>query len=139
MNILRTFVPAFFTLALMVQPSFSHGGHEHEYHAVEAKGAPAVVDFQMKQNQDKTWTVSVVTEKFIWAPELVDADHIDNTGHAHLLIDGVKLVRLDAQTQIIEALPFGPHDMQAVLFTNNHAEYTIAGMPIARNLTITVE
>jgi hypothetical protein len=135
----RTVALLFLALAATTPAALSHDGHVHETHDVAAEGAPAITGFRIEKDAVGGWNVFVETENFTFAPELVNTDNVDNTGHAHLYINGTKLARLYGPAHHIEALPFGPHDFRVVLNTNQHEEYAIAGRPIAAELTLTVE
>lgn len=104
-----------------------------------AEGAPAILDFRIEKDAKAGWNVFLVTENFTFTPEAVNQPHVANTGHAHLYINGTKLARLYGPAYHIEALPFGPHDLEVVLNTNEHAQYTILGRPVSAELTFTVQ
>ena len=69
-----------------------------------------------------------------FAPD-IDGDPVDNEGHMHLLIDGVKIERfteLEWQVQV----PEGEHLVEVELNANNHAAYAIDGEPIRAGVTV---
>ena len=83
-----------------------------------------------------TFALTVSLENFTITPENVDGDPIDNEGHMHLLIDGVKIERftdLEREVQVSE----GEHLVEVELNANNHAAYAVDGEPIRAGVTVT--
>ena len=83
-----------------------------------------------------TFDLAVELTNFTITPDNVDGEPIDNEGHMHLLIDGVKIERfMDLERQVVVAR--GEHLIEVELNANNHAAYAVDGEPIRAGLTVT--
>ena len=82
--------------------------------------------------------VSIVTEGFRFAPELVDQPHTPGVGHAHIYVDGVKLGRVFDTEYHIDELPPGEHEIRVSLNTNDHSELEYDGKKVESIVTVTV-
>lgn len=80
--------------------------------------------------------LEVSLTNFTVSEENLGSDPVDNEGHMHLLIDGVKIERfteLSSQAQV----PEGEHLVEVELNANNHSPYAIDGEPIRAGVTVT--
>ncbi|MEL6452353.1 MAG: hypothetical protein AAFQ19_13940 [Pseudomonadota bacterium] len=109
---------------------------QHGTRDVPAIGAPQVA-IAVEQDPVNGWNVTVTTENFRFTPELVNGEHVDNTGHAHLYIDGVKIARLYGPHFHIPRLPAGDHEISVNLSSNDHSYYMVNGNWITARTTVT--
>ena len=82
--------------------------------------------------------VSIVTEGFRFAPELVDQPHTPGAGHAHIYANGVKLGRVFASEYHIAELPPGDHEIRVSLNANDHGDLVYGGAKVESIVTVTV-
>jgi hypothetical protein len=126
------------TALLAASPVIAHDGHVHETHDVAAEDAPVITGFTVSGTTAEGFTVTVAVENFTFVEEGEEAAG-PNPGHVHLTINGWDLGMFYAPVFTLEELPFGPHDFRVVLSDPDHADYAIAGRPIAATTTFTVE
>ncbi|MBQ1203928.1 MAG: hypothetical protein IIX61_09075, partial [Loktanella sp.] len=74
-----------------------------------------------------------------FTPELVNSDNVDNTGHAHLYINDMKMARLYGPHFHIHELPEGEHEIAVTLSSNDHSYYFVDGNLIQARTTIVQE
>lgn len=103
---------------------------------VPAVGAPQV-DIAVEKDPMDGWNVTITTMNFSFTPELVNGEHIDNTGHAHLYVGGLKIARLYGPHFHLPDLPEGAHDISVTLSSNSHDYYVVGGTVIEARTTIT--
>lgn len=124
----------------MAMEDMADDEHSHDHTAlleVDASLPNPAVDIEMTETDSPgTFALTVSLENFTITPENIDGDPIDNEGHMHLLIDGVKLERfteLEHEVRVYE----GEHLVEVELNANNHAAYTVDGEPIRAGVTVT--
>lgn len=119
-----------------------HGDDEHGHdHAsvIEVDASLPIPAVEIELTETDTaglFDLVVSLENFTITPENVDGDPIDNEGHMHLLIDGVKVERftdLERQVEVYE----GEHLVEVEVNANNHAAYAVDGVPIRAGVTVT--
>ncbi|KIN73311.1 hypothetical protein Z949_2500 [Sulfitobacter guttiformis KCTC 32187] len=112
--------------------------HEMEHGMLEipALGAPQV-DIAVEKDAMNGWNVTVMTNNFTFTPERVGSENVDNTGHAHLYVDGIKIARLYSLHFHLPRLPVGDHEVSVSLSSNDHSYYMIDGNVISARATIT--
>ena len=126
-------IPVQDTTADMLAHEARHGMLE-----VAADGAPDVA-ISVEKDPMTGWNVMLTTEDFTFAPELVNSENVDNTGHAHLYVDGVKIARMYGPHFHIPDLPAGDHEISVNLSSNDHSYYMVDGEKIAARATVTQE
>jgi hypothetical protein len=103
---------------------------------VPAVGAPQVA-ITVKKDLMNGWNVTVMTDNFNFTPEMVNSKNLDNTGHAHLYVDGIKIVRLYGHYFHIPQLSAGNYEVTVNLASNDHSYYMIDGDQIeARTMAL---
>jgi hypothetical protein len=112
----------------------AHDAH-HGTLEVAAEGAPEVA-ISVEKDQMSGWNVAVTTGNFTFTPERVNSENIDNTGHGHLYVNGMKIARLYGSYFHIPDLPPGEHEISVSLSSNDHSYYTINGKRIAAQVTV---
>jgi len=109
---------------------------QHGMLEVPAVGAPQVA-ITVEQDPMDGWNVTLSTSNFTFTPQMVNGENVDNTGHAHLYVDGVKIARLYGPNFHIPFLPVGEHEISVNLSSNDHSYYVIDGNRIAARTTVT--
>lgn len=69
------------------------------------------------------WRIRAETDRFAFAPDAMDGEHVAGQGHGHLYIGGLKIMRMTGPEATIGALPPGQHEVRVTLNTNNHMSY----------------
>lgn len=119
------------TAADMLAHDMQHGTLE-----VAADGAPKVA-LSVEKDAMSGWNVILTPENFAFTPTMVNSANVDNTGHAHLYVDGIKIARLYGSYFHIPNLPVGDHDITVSLSSNDHSYYMVDGQRIAATVTVT--
>ena len=116
------------------------GGNHHsdaEPEPLELE-SPASIAISAVAEADGGVSVSINTEGFRLAPELVDQAHTPDAGHAHIYVDGEKLGRVFDMHYGIDPLPPGEHEIRVSLNTNDHQELTYGGRKLEATTTVSV-
>jgi hypothetical protein len=111
---------------------------QHGILEVPAVGAPQV-SIAVEQDPMSGWNVTLTTDNFRFTPDMVNSENIDNTGHAHLYVDGYKIARVYGPYFHIPDLPAGEHEISVNLSSNDHSYYVVEGERIAARTTVTQE
>ena len=115
----------------MMEHEIQHGMLE-----VPAVGAPQVA-IAVTKDPKNGWNVALMTDNFSFTPELVNNANVDNTGHAHLYVDGNKIARLYGPYFHIPYLPAGDHEISVTLSSNDHSYYLVNGSRITARAIVT--
>jgi hypothetical protein len=103
---------------------------------VPAVGAPQVA-ITVKKDLMNGWNVTVMTDNFNFTPKMVNSENLDNTGHTHLYVDGIKIARLYGHYFHIPQLSAGDHEVTVNLASNDHSYYMVDGDQIeARTMAL---
>ena len=99
---------------------------------------PVSVAITAEPDADGGVDVSIVTEGFRFAPDLVDQAHTPGAGHGHIYVDGVKLGRVFEPEYRIEQLPAGEREIRVTLNTNDHSDLAYDGKKLEATTTVMV-
>ena len=130
--------------ALVGRPADLHGNHMA---LGMMEGAPLVeagqdlpsIALDMIQQRNGTWEVVLETTDFTFDPDTPEPVHQAGHGHAHLYINGLKVLRMHEGRAVIGALPQGNHLVRVALNTNDHRPYVDDAGPIEARMQITVD
>ena len=80
------------------------------------------------------FNVHVVTTNFTWRPELASMEYVRGEGHAHVFLDGRKIMRIYNEWFHLNTYQFATRSGEQLLTIefvgNDHAPYTIQGAPV---------
>ena len=62
-------------------------------HEIEQEVAPKAV-LEIQKDPTGGFNVHVVTTNFVWRPEMASMQHVPGEGHAHVYLDGRKIMRI---------------------------------------------
>jgi hypothetical protein len=114
-------------------PLHAHSEGTIAIHEVVKKFAPKA---NLKIEKDPTggFNVHVVTSNFQWRPDLASKEHVMGEGHAHVYLDGRKILRIYNEWFHLNTYQFATRAGEQILSIefvgNDHAPYTIQGIPI---------
>ncbi len=100
--------------------------------------SPLSVAITAEPDADGGVSVSIITDGFRFAPELVDHAHTEGVGHAHIYVDGEKLARVFEPNYQLDDLAPGDHEIRVSLNSNNHGELVYAGKKLEATATVIV-
>lgn len=116
-----------------------HGGHDHSTLLENGDGPAPSVDFMLHKDTATGWNLQVAAENFVFAPLAVNQEHVPNTGHAHVYVNGEKLSRIYGPWLHINELPSGDVTIVVTLNANTHSPLAVDGVAVQAAKTITVE
>ena len=115
------------------------GGHDHG-EGIEVPDSMAVPAIELTAEPDAKSGHNLFIElaDFTVAPERASTDPVDGEGHLHLYVDGERRMRFYNQALHLTGLDPGEHTIEVEVSANNHAAYTVDGVPIRAATTVTV-
>ena len=141
MKLLITFVSCWMIVVFGIVPSNAHTDGATSVHEIKQEFAPtATLDIQ----KDPTggFNVQVITSNFVWRPEMASMKHVPGEGHAHVFLDGRKIMRIYNQWFHLNTYQFSTRAGEQLLSIefvgNDHAPYTIAGLPVGTEQIVDV-
>jgi hypothetical protein len=124
-----------------IVPASAHTDGATSVHEIKQEFAPtATLDIQ----KDPTggFNVQVITSNFVWRPEMASMKHVPGEGHAHVFLDGRKIMRIYNQWFHLNTYQFstkaGEQLLSIEFVGNDHAPYTIAGLPVGTEQIVDV-
>ena len=124
-----------------ILPTHAQANSAASVHEIVQEAAPqATLDIQ----KDPTggFNVHVVTTNFVWRPEMASMQHIPGEGHAHVYLDGRKIMRIYNEWFHLNTFQFSTKPGEQLLSIefvgNDHAPYTIQGLPVGAEQIVDV-
>ena len=114
-------------------PVSAHSSGAMTIHEVSKEESPTAL---MKIVKDPTggFNVQVVTTNFTWRPEMASMKYVPGEGHAHVFLDGRKIMRIYNDWFHLNTYQFatraGKQLVSVEFVGNDHAPYTIQGVPV---------
>ena len=102
-------------------------------HEIAQDAAPQV-SLEIKKDPTGGFNVHVVTSNFVWRPEMASMQHVPGEGHAHIYLDGHKIMRIYNEWFHLNTYQFSTKPGEQLLSIefvgNDHAPYTVQGLPV---------
>lgn len=119
--------------------SHSHGDTHSRgsFDASDLASAPAITSLSVTKDAKSGWNLRLTTENFTFAPQSVNEAHVNNEGHAHVMVNGERIARIYSGDLHISDLPTGENTIMVTLNTNEHDEYQINGETISAMTIVT--
>lgn len=92
-------------------------------------------EVQVLKDPVEGWNILIVTE-VRWAPERVSTEHVEEEGHAHVYVDGVKVSRIYGMWHFLGDLEPGTHEIRIELSQNDHAPLIVGDHVLDQTVTI---
>lgn len=144
-----------FLLAQGTGAGATSGGHDHSAHGVAhddtdmaghdhsallEAGTPApTVDFEAVPEGEGALNLHILTGDFTFAPEQVNTPAAPGQGHAHVYVDGVKVMRAYGPWVHLSGIVPGEVDIRVTLNANSHEQLATGGTPIEATRKVVVE
>jgi hypothetical protein len=110
-------------------------------HEIEQEVAPKAV-LEIKKDPTGGFNIHVVTTNFVWRPEMASMQHVPGEGHAHVYLDGRKIMRIYNEWFHLNTFQFatkaGEQLLSIEFVGNDHAPYTIQGFPVGAEQIVDV-
>jgi len=114
-------------------PVQAHSNGATSIHEISKKAAPTA-SLELKKDPTGGFNVHVVTTNFTWRPEMASMKYVPGEGHAHVFLDGRKIMRIYNEWFHLNTYQFATRAGEQLLTVefvgNDHAPYTIQGSPI---------
>jgi hypothetical protein len=141
MRILATILTGLILALFNIVPVNAHTNGATSVHEIEQELAPKAT-LEIEKDLTGGFNVQVVTTDFIWRPELASMKHVPGEGHAHVFLDGRKIMRIYNQWFHLNTYQFSTRAGEQLLSIefvgNDHAPYTIQGLPVGTEQIVDV-
>ena len=122
-----------------VDHAHDHAGHadtDHDHSALVAwEGEPPRLTLALSPDMGGARNLHIITEGFVFAPEQVNGPNTPGTGHAHVYVNGEKVMRAYGAWVHLEHAPEGA-TIRVTLNANDHSGWGLDGAPIAAEVTV---
>ncbi len=99
-----------------------------------SKDAAPTASLEIEKDPTGGFNVHVATTNFTWRPEMASMKYVPGEGHAHVFLDGRKIMRIYNEWFHLNTYQFATRSGEQLLSIefvgNDHAPYTIQGSPI---------
>jgi hypothetical protein len=133
MKLLSAMCTALILLFSANAPTFAHSNGSMSIHEVSIDSAPTAL-LEIEKDPTGGFNVQVKTTNFTWRPEMASMKHVPGEGHAHVFLDGRKIMRIYNEWFHLNTYQFatraGEQLLSVELVGNDHAPYTIQGSPV---------
>ena len=110
-------------------------------HEITQETAPKVT-LEIEKDPTGGFNVHVLTSNFVWRPEMASMKHVAGEGHAHVYLDGRKIMRIYNEWFHLNTYQFSTRPGEQLLSIefvgNDHAPYTIQGLPVGAEQLVDV-
>ena len=115
-----------------------HAGHSDASHdhgnLVPWEGTPPTLALALSPDAEGAQDLHIMTEGFLFAPEQVNGPNTPGTGHAHVYVNGEKVMRAYGAWVHLDNVP-EKATIRVTLNSNDHSGWGLDGMPIAAEVT----
>ena len=124
-----------------ILPTHAQANSAVSVHEIVQEAAPQAT---LVIHKDPTggFNVHVKTTNFVWRPEMASMQHIPGEGHAHVYLDGRKIMRIYNEWFHLNTYQFSTKPGEQLLSIefvgNDHAPYTIQGLPVGAEQIVDV-
>ncbi len=141
MKLIAFFATGWILTFANVIPLHAHTSGANTVHEVSERAAPKVT-LEIQKDPTGGFNVHVVTSNFLWRPEMASMKHVEGEGHAHVYLDGRKIMRIYSEWFHLNTYQFATTPGEQLLTIefvgNDHAPYTRQGLPIGAELLVNV-
>jgi hypothetical protein len=141
MRILATILTWLILALFNIVPVNAHTNGATSVHEIKQELAPKAT-LEIEKDPTGGFNVQVVTTNFIWRPEMASMKHVLGEGHAHVFLDGRKIMRIYNQWFHLNTYQFSTRSGEQLLSIefvgNDHAPYTIQGLPVGAEQIVDV-
>lgn len=103
-------------------------------HEITQEASPQAT-LEIQKDPTGGFNVHVATTNFRWRPEMASMQHVVGQGHAHVFLDGRKIMRIYNEWFHLNTYQFatkaGEQLLSIEFVGNDHAPYTIQGLPVS--------
>jgi len=133
MKLLVTILTGWMLAVATVIPSQAQTNGTISIHEIAQEAAPQAT-LEIQKDPTGGFNVQVKTTNFLWRPEMASMQHVAGEGHAHVYLDGRKIMRIYNEWFHLNTYQFSTRSGEQLLSIefvgNDHAPYTIEGLPV---------
>jgi len=133
MKLLVTILTGWMLAVATVIPSQAQTNGAISVHEISLEVAPKA-SLVIQKDPTGGFNVQVKTTNFLWRPEMASMQHVSGEGHAHVYLDGRKIMRIYNEWFHLNTYQFSTRSGEQLLSIefvgNDHAPYTIQGLPV---------
>ena len=141
MKLMATIVTGWILAFSTIFPTHAHTNGASTIHEITQETAPKAA-LTIKKDPTGGFNVEVVTSNFVWRPEMASMKHVPGQGHAHVFLDGRKIMRIYNEWFHLNTYQFSTRPGEQLLSIefvgNDHAPYTIEGLPVGAEQIVDV-
>ena len=141
MKLMAIIVTGWVLAVATINPLHAHTSGATSVHEITQDVAPQAT-LEIQKDPTGGFNVHVVITNFVWRPEMASMQHIPGEGHAHVYLDGRKIMRIYNEWFHLNTFQFSTRSGEQLLSIefvgNDHAPYTIQGMPIGAEQVVDV-
>ena len=138
---MATIVTGWMLAVATIIPSQAQSNGAISVHEITQEVAPQAT-LEVRKDPTGGFNVHVVTSNFVWRPEMASMQHMAGEGNAHVYLDGRKIMRIYNEWFHLNTFQFATKPGEQLLTIefvgNDHAPYTIQGLPVGAEALIDV-
>ena len=138
---MATIVTGWMLAVATIIPSQAQSNGAISVHEITREVAPQAT-LEVRKDPTGGFNVHVVTSNFVWRPEMASMQHVPGEGHAHVYLDGQKIMRIYNEWFHLNTYQFSTRSGEQLLSIefvgNDHAPYTIQGLPVGAEQIVDV-
>ena len=140
-RLIRTLIALCILSCVVSGPASAHTSGASSIHEISSATAPSA---KLVVTKDPTggFNVQVQTSRFTWRPDMASMKHVEGEGHAHVYLDGQKIMRIYNDWFHLNTFQFatkpGEQLVSIELVGNDHSPYTTEGLPVGAEALVDV-
>lgn len=119
----------------------AHTSGASSIHEISRATAPSA-ELVITKDPTGGFNVQVLTSRFTWRPDMASMKYVEGEGHAHVYLDGEKIMRIYNNWFHLNTFQFatkaGEQLVSIELVGNDHAPYTTEGLPVGAEALVDV-
>jgi len=141
MKLLATIMTGWILIFSSITPVYAQSNGAISVHEIGQEAAPKA-RLEIQKDPTGGFNVHVVTSNFLWRPEMASMQYEPGEGHAHVYLDGRKIMRIYNEWFHLNTYQFSTKPGEQLLSIefvgNDHSPYTIQGLPIGAEQIVDV-
>jgi hypothetical protein len=141
MKLIATIMTGWMLVGAPIISSQAQSNGAFSVHEIGRETAPRAT-LKIKKDPTGGFNVHVETKNFVWRPDMASMKHVSGEGHAHVYLDGRKIMRIYNEWFHLNTYQFatkaGEQLLSIEFVGNDHSPYTIQGLPVGAEQVVDV-
>lgn len=141
MKLIATIMTGWMLVGVPIISSQAQSNGAFSVHEIGRETAPRAT-LKIKKDPTGGFNVHVETKNFVWRPDMASMKHVSGEGHAHVYLDGRKIMRIYNEWFHLNTYQFatkaGEQLLSIEFVGNDHSPYTIKGLPVGAEQIVDV-